>query len=125
MVTIKKPVSTKTKAKKVVAKKPAVAKAAPARNLKKAKRVLVCAQGEQCFWANDGKIIADLVELRNAFEHMADEVFMHHVTGTKNDFADWVQFVLGDTELAAKLRGAKKQSTARTMIVTRLKMYDL
>ena len=116
MTTKKTPVA---KAKKVSIK------VAPARNLKKQKRVLVCANGEQCFWTNDGKIISNLVELRDTFEHMADEVFAHHVNKSKNDFADWIHYVLGDTELAKKLRGAKKPASARTMVVTHLKMYDI
>ena len=105
--------------------KKAPAKVAPTRNLKKAKRVLVCANGAQCFWTNDGKIIANLVELRDTLEHMADEVFEHHVNKSKNDFADWIQYVLGDVELAKKIRAFKKAQTARGAVVAHLKMYDI
>jgi len=122
---------TTTKTKKSVAKKAdavikkVVAKVAPKKNLKDAKRVLVCANGEQCFWTTDGTIISNLVELRDALETMADAVFDYHVSNKKNDFADWIQYVLGDTELAGKFRKTKKASTARTVIVSRLKIYDI
>jgi len=89
------------------------------------KRVLICANGEQCFWTTDGKIIANLVELRDTLASMADEVFQHHVTSDRNDFAEWVQHVLADQELAELLRSAQKPATARTYIVRRLKEYDI
>ncbi|MCF7815640.1 MAG: hypothetical protein K9M10_01795 [Candidatus Pacebacteria bacterium] len=122
MTTIKKAVKGKSG---TVAKKAVVQKAATKRNLKKAKRVLVCAGGEQCFWTTDGTIVSNLVELKSLFDTMDEAVFGNHVTSEKNDFADWVEFVLGDTELAASLRKVKKQSAARTVVVTRLKIYDI
>ena len=113
----------KTPAAKVVKK--VSTKVAPTRNLKKQKRVLVCASGEQCFWTSDGKIISNLLELRDTLEYMTDEVFEHHVSKSKNDFADWTQYVLGDIDLARKLRLLKKQKTAHGAVVTHLKMYDI
>lgn len=121
MPTIKK--TTHSKAKKSSGTK--TAKHQVQRDHSKAKRVLVCAQGEQCFWTNDGKIIANLVELRDALTSMGDDVFRYHVTKEKNDFADWIEYVLGDAELAGKVRGAKKTTSARTFVVTRLKKYDI
>ncbi len=126
MTTAKKSILSKVKsvvAKKAVTK--TVAKKVPVRNLKNEKRVLVCASGDQCFWTTDGKIIANLVELRDIFEAMTDEVFAHHVSKSKNDFADWTHYVLGDIDLAKKIRGAKKPSTARTAVVAHLKLYDI
>lgn len=113
----------KTAPKKVAA--PAKKVAVPKQNHKKSKRVLVSAEGPQCFWATNGAIISNLVELRDALDAMEAEVFEHHVTEKKNDFADWVEFVLGDTELAAKLRGVAKANKAKTIVVGRLKIYDL
>lgn len=120
-----------TTAKKVVAKKTApaakkaVAKAGPKKNLKKAKRVLVCALGEQCFWTTDGTIISNLVELKEELERMTQDVFEYHVTESKNDFADWIQYVLGDPALADKLRTAHKPKAARSVVVAGLKVYDI
>jgi len=121
MVTVKKAASKKAK-KSVVVK---ATKGVKQRDHSKAKRVLVCAQGEQCFWTTDGKIIANLVELRDALTTMATEVFAYHVTRDKNDFGDWIEYVLGDAELAGRIRGAKKPTSARTFVVARLKKYDI
>ncbi len=90
-----------------------------------AKRVLARAEGAQCFWVNDGKILADLVEFSTALGKMAQDTYSYHVDTTRNDFADWVEFVLGDTELATLLRGVKKPSQAKTIVVRRLKIYSL
>jgi len=109
----------KTKTKKVVAKK------SGAKSKKGDKRVLVCANGEQCFWATDGKIIANLIELRDALAEMEKEAFKHHVNSERNDFASWINDVLQDSELAEELRSAKQPSTARTIIARRLKSYEI
>jgi hypothetical protein len=92
---------------------------------KNAKRALVCADAERCFWTTDGKIIANLVELRDTLTTMTDEVFRHHVTKEKNDFATWIEHVLGDIELADAMKKAKKQSTALALVVKRLKLYEV
>lgn len=109
----------KTKTKKAVAKKSGT------KSKKSDKRVLVCANGEQCFWATDGRIIANLVELRDALAQMEKEVFKHHVNSDRNDFANWINDVLQDPELAQELRSAKQPSTAHTIIVRRLKSYEI
>jgi hypothetical protein len=98
---------------------------APKRNLKKSKRVLVQAQGEQCFWANNGYIISTLIDLSNLLSSIEKEVFEYHVRKDKNDFADWVEFVLGDAELAKGLRKARKPKAAQGLVVKRLKIYDI
>lgn len=111
-----KKVGAKTSTKKVAPRKHAG---------KNAKRVLARAEGPQCFWVNDGQILADLVEFRNALEAMSSETFSYHVKDTRNDFADWIEYVLGDTELAGLLRGVKKPKQARTVVVRRLKIYGV
>ena len=92
---------------------------------KSGKKTLVHASGDQCFWANDGKIITNIVELRDALSKMDEVVFVHHVTKNKNDFADWVHHVLQDAELAVSIRSAKKPHTARLAVVRRLREYDI
>ncbi len=114
--------ATKKVAKTAPKKAPAQAKK---RSTKSPKRVLARAEGAQCFWVNDGAILADLVEFSNALEKMTTDTFEYHVTGSRNDFADWVEFVLGDTELALALRDAMKPRGARSIVVRRLKIYEL
>lgn len=92
---------------------------------KNSKRALVCANGEQCFWTTDGKIIANLVELRDILKGMDENVFAQHVTKKKNDFAEWIGSVLEDPELAQNIRGAQKPHTARLVVVRRLREYNI
>lgn len=125
--------TTAKKAVKKTAKK--VAKKATKKTTKKAvkkttkksanknAKVLVCANGKECFWTNDGQVLSDLRELSEALDSMAQEVFNYHVTKEKNDFADWVESVLSDAECASALRRSKKPSSARTIVVRHLKTY--
>lgn len=134
------PTAKKTAIKKVVKKTTAVKKTAPAKktaakavskkNLatkqaeKSAKKKIKAAKPEKCFWVNDGKILADLLDLEAAFGSMAETVFVHHVTKEKNDFADWVEHVLEDVDCAADLRTCRKPRSAKTVVVRHLKRYQ-
>ncbi len=73
---------------------------------------MVCAAGEECFWSNDGKVLSTLADLLMALTHMSPEAYAHHVTADRNDFADWVEFVLIDKKCADALRKAKDQKAA-------------
>lgn len=114
-----KKVATKTSAKKTVAK------ATTKKTGGKEKHALVCAPGEQCFWLTDGRVLANLVELRDALASMSDDVFTYHVTKERNDFADWIDQVLLDPELASAFRKSKKANTARDVVVSRLRIYSI
>jgi hypothetical protein len=117
-----KKVAKKKIKKRVSSKKKTAAK----KGGRKAKsKALVCVDGEHCFWTTDGQILASLIDLEASLEKMRDKVFNYHVTKEKNDFAEWVESALGDRELADALRRSKKASTARTVVVRRLKIYDL
>ncbi len=100
-------------------------KVAPKVSTTKEKNTLMCAPGEQCFWMSDGKILADLVELRDALASMSDDVFAYHVSKNRNDFADWIENVLQDMELATALRKTKKATTAHQAVVSRLRIYSI
>ena len=121
-VKTKKMVSKKTTTKTKPATKPAtktVSKSVPA------KKVLVCADNETCFWATDGEILHDLRDLGEAFDRMSIRVFSHHVNGDKNDFADWVEKILNDKECAMALRKTKQPKTAKSTIVRYLRFYNI
>ena len=101
MATAKKVIKKKAAAAKKTVKKSTKKTPANSKNLKGQAarkttskktegRVLVCADGETCFWTNDGRILKDLTELRDALAGMAEEVYKHHVTKDKNDFAEHV-----------------------------------
>lgn len=84
---------------------------------------LVCAEGDRCFWSNDGLIFANLADLRDALSDMSDEVYAHHVTPERNDFADWVEFVLLDKTCANGLRKAKGKKAAAAVVIKSLSLY--
>ncbi|QQR65032.1 hypothetical protein IPH92_00420 [Candidatus Kaiserbacteria bacterium] len=110
------PKVTKTPAKKVTKK---------ASSKVKAKPELAYAPSEQCFWTTDGRVLSSLVDLKEALASMSDDVFAYHVSKGRNDFAEWIQHVLGDAELAETFRKSKKLNTAHDVVVTRLRIYSI
>ncbi|MFH1398512.1 MAG: DUF5752 family protein [Candidatus Woesearchaeota archaeon] len=56
------------------------------------------------FMLSDGRIVKNLLELADVMDDLTEEVFNHHVNGTKNDFAAWVKDTFGDEVLAEKLK---------------------
>jgi len=90
----------------------------------KASRVLVQAKGEQAFWVWCGPTISDLRELRDALDSsLSDEQFAHHVGPDRNDFARWVDEVLGDPECARALGQVATREEAVRVIEASLATY--
>jgi len=117
--------ATKKVTKKVVKKKVSICdsvKKVFSKNKTK-KLSIIQADGEQCFWATDGVVISNLKELEEALATMSPEVFNYHVDKERNDFAEWVEYVLKDKDLAKSLRKSKNPKAAHTAIVKRLKAY--
>lgn len=86
-----------------------------------APRALLCvsgttAEGEKCFWVNNGPILADINDLFRALDDMTDAQFAHHVMKGKNDFSLWVRDVLGHAACAKRLINAKTRASARKAI---------
>lgn len=133
-----KKVAAKAPAKKAAAKKvvkKAVKKATKKAPVKKttankapakknaAKRDLRYADDQTSFWLSDGQILNSLLALRDALDTMDDEVFGHHVSSEKNDFASWVETVLCDENCAKDLAKATSPKSAKTVVVKHLKLY--
>jgi hypothetical protein len=57
-------------------------------------------------------------------EEMEKEVYLHH-TANVNDFANWVEVVLDDSECAETLRKAATKRSAKTAIIKSLKAYKI
>jgi deoxyxylulose-5-phosphate synthase len=51
----------------------------------------------------DGQPITSLVDLAKQVDNMADDVFYHHVTEDRNDFATWVDDIINDKTLAKSI----------------------
>ena len=88
-----------------------------------AKKDLIQAEGSAGFWIHNGQVLRNLQDLRAAFETMNLEQFTYHVTNDKNDFANWVEFVLMEPILAGKLRSYKTQKTMGKAVGTYIKKY--
>jgi hypothetical protein len=85
---------------------------------------LVEAPSGKAFWVNFGPIVNNLRGLRDALAHdITDQQFTHHVSGSRNDFAAWVEEVLCDASCATALRRAKTREAAVRAVETALKRY--
>lgn len=111
----KKTIKTKSiaPAKKVIKKKSGTVQT----------KQLVRTSTEYSFWMTDGQILNSLLELEGALATMHKDVFLHHVTDDKNDFADWVEYVLDDHICAAALRTATTAKKAQVAVKKALKGY--
>jgi len=90
-------------------------------SIKKGKKTMADVSPECFFWCSDGIILKNLKELSGALKKMNKETFQNHVNEEKNDFANWVEDVLGDPETASKLRKAKTKTTALKSVNSQLK----
>ncbi len=124
MPTAVKKVVTKT-TPKVVAKKVAVKPKKVVAKKDVAGKSLVYADSAKSFWLKDGQILNSLQALHDALVKMDKVVYAHHVGKGKNDFAEWVQAVLGDKTCATDLRKAKSAGGAKLVVAKYLKEYRL
>ena len=70
----------------------------------------------QAFWFNNGPVVSSLEQMQKALSRVKKNTFTHHVNKKKNDLALWVQYVIGDKELAKKLKKNRtKQSAGKTL----------
>jgi hypothetical protein len=75
---------------------------------------------EKRFWCIDGRYLKNLEELKVALEEMSDETLNHHLSGAKNDFANWVKDVIGDEKLARDLRKSTNRTQAAKAVSQRI-----
>ena len=59
---------------------------------------------EKRFHFRDGSSVGSIEELKRKLEGIGYQEFYHHVNAEKNDFANWIQYVVQDAALAAHLR---------------------
>ena len=64
----------------------------------------------------NGKPVKNIKELADIMEEIEDEIFNHHVTPDKNDFATWVKDIFKDIELAEKLAGIKDKKHMQLVV---------
>jgi hypothetical protein len=122
VMTLVKKITTKKVVKKVVPKK--ATKKTSVKSTPK-KKDLVLTGNSTSFWVSDGQILNSLVALQAALSEMNIEVFSHHVTKEKHDFANWVEVVLCDDLCAEDLRKSKTPAVAEKIVTKHLKSYKI
>ena len=75
---------------------------------------------ELVFWCNDGQILKNLKELRDALAIMNDYTFTYHVNEAKNDFHNWVKDIVRDDTLATQLLRAGSPLVAVRVVTDRI-----
>lgn len=73
------------------------------------------------FYCKDGRVIKNLRELYVALVEMDESIYSYHVSSEKNDFAKWIEEVVGDVTLARRLRKAKNKKQAANLVKQRIK----
>jgi hypothetical protein len=96
---------------KTAAKKPAAKKAA-----KKVPKGIPQAPEQYVFVLVDGRRLRDVKELADALDSMADHVYGHHVNPQRNDFAQWIEDIFREAELAAELRHSHNKHHAQIIL---------
>lgn len=74
---------------------------------KTAAEIVRTVEGGERFFNADGSACASLRELAECARTMPQEVFNHHCSSQKCDFAAWIEDILHDPTLAKTLRSAK------------------
>jgi len=59
---------------------------------------------DQAFTLSNGEKLYTLDDLSEAINLIDPETFQSHVSSEKNDFANWVEYVFGEPDLATSLR---------------------
>ena len=91
-----------------------------------ANKILSDCNREWTFWIHSGTIVRNIYEMVKAIETMSDEVFTYHVNddNQKNDFALWIEAVLGDDMLASKLKYVRDRKRYAAIIRERIKYLE-
>lgn len=79
--------------------------------------ILKVCKPENYFRLINGVILKNISELLEELYIMEDFVFYHHITGSRNDFANWIENVFNEKELALEIRKAKNKSEILSLLV--------
>ena len=73
------------------------------------------------FYLTDGRRLKNINELAMALKDMSADIFHHHVNKDKNDFANWINDVIGSKNLAKKLSNVKNKKKYTQIINNQIK----
>ena len=72
------------------------------------------------FWVCDGRVLRNRFELAAALKNMNTGTYGYHANKNKNDFAKWVNDIMGDKKLADALLKAKNSALAAREVEIRI-----
>jgi hypothetical protein len=81
---------------------------------------IVDVPAEYAFWCNDGRIIKNMRELKEALEQMDDTIYVYHANAEKNDFSTWAKDMFIDEKLAWDLSRSANRSEAAKCVAARI-----
>jgi hypothetical protein len=84
------------------------------------KNLLKNVPSEKVFYCKDGRVFENIEQLKKALTRMKANIFSFHVNSEKNDFANWIYDVIGDTELSNKLRKTTDKKETKKKIDNRI-----
>lgn len=89
-------------------------------------KVLSDCPPDKVFWTCHGSVVRNLNEMKNTIAGLNDYAFRYHVNSDnkKNDFAAWINNVLGDRELAKRLDKVLTKEKYCTIIDKRMKELE-
>lgn len=75
---------------------------------------------QQYFRLHMGHELKSLEELDDALAAMPDELFYYHVNTEKNDFYEWIQWVIQDEELAQQIKNVRRREDMMLLVEQRI-----
>lgn len=118
-----KTAATKAKKSTTTSRTKSAVKKTATRRKTQASTALPAAMAHEAFWVANGEILHTVADLAEVLRDLDESTFRHHVNHEKNDFAVWVEEVLGETACAADLHRAKTPRSARTAALKCLRNY--
>jgi len=85
-----------------------------------AERLLANVPEEHVFWSCYGRLINSMRELKEALEEMLDDAYTYHARQEKNDFSEWMRYVVGDQKLARDLEKSQNRTQAANKVAERI-----
>ncbi len=84
------------------------------------KKVLSDVPEDKAFITHRGARLLNLEDLREEIKFMSEPEFREYVNNKKNDFANWIEYVIGDKELADRLRETQNKEKTFNLINSRI-----
>ena len=89
-----------------------------------AQKYLAKVPEQNVFWCNNGAILKDMIDLKDALAIMSDETFAYHSNAFKKDFSNWIRDIVGDDKLARDLESADTRQEALTVVEMRCSLLS-